>query len=168
MTIRLATAADLPELATLFRETVLAHAPHYYSPAQTQAWATAADDPQRLSALILNVTTYVVEDDTGILGFAGLGEDGYVASAYVRYDRLHQGIGSRLMEIVLAAAKQQGMTRLHSEASEFSLGLFQKFGFRLYDTEIVERSGVRFKRYLVEKTGITVPDGSNSAPADWR
>jgi putative acetyltransferase len=154
MNIRLATAADLPELTTLFRETVLAHAPYYYTPAQTQAWAAAADEPRRFRAFILAVMTYVVEDDTGILGFAGLGEDGYVASAYVRHDCLHQGIGSRLMETVLESARQQGMTRLYSEASEFSLGLFQKFGFRLYDREIVNRAGVQFKRYLVEKTDL--------------
>ncbi len=154
MIIRIATVTDLPELATLFRETVLTHAPQHYSAEQTQAWAAAADAPQRFQRLILEVTTYVAEDDTGILGFAGLGDDGYIAAVYVRHDGLRQGIGSSLMATVLAAAKDQGMTRLYSEASEFSLGLFQKFGFRQYDTEIVERSGVQFKRYLVEKTDL--------------
>ena len=42
------------------------------------------------------------------------------------------------------------MTRLYAEASEFSLGLFKKFSFRLYGTEIVNRQGVEFERYLME------------------
>ena len=42
------------------------------------------------------------------------------------------------------------MARLYAEASEFSLGLFKKFGFHVYDTEVVDRQGVQFYRHLVE------------------
>jgi len=31
------------------------------------------------------------------------------------------------------------------------LGLFKRFGFQVYNTEIVERQGVEFQRYLVER-----------------
>ncbi|WP_265584584.1 MULTISPECIES: hypothetical protein [unclassified Coleofasciculus] len=41
---------------------------------------------------------------------------------------------------------------LYAEASEFSLGLFKKVSFHIYDTEMVERQGVQFKRYLVEQS----------------
>ena len=47
-------------------------------------------------------------------------------------------------------ARTHHIQRLYAEASEFSLGLFKKFGFRLYDTELVNREGVQFTRYLVE------------------
>jgi putative acetyltransferase len=57
-----------------------------------------------------------------------------------------------IMQTVLEHAQNQSMGRLYAEASKFSLGLFKKFGFCLYDTEVVDRSGVQFKRYLVEKT----------------
>lgn len=151
MNIRIAEAADLPELAALYRETVLAIAPQRYSAAQTQAWAASAADPEHFRRFILQATTYTATDETGIIGFAGINADGHVASAYVRGDRIRQGIGSVLMQTVLDHAQEHQIQRLYAEASEFSLGLFEKFGFRIYDTEVIDYRGAEFKRYLVER-----------------
>ncbi|MDJ0703874.1 MAG: GNAT family N-acetyltransferase [Leptolyngbyaceae cyanobacterium MO_188.B28] len=150
MHIRIADESDLPELSTLYRQTVLVNASKYYTPAQTEMWASFASYAHFFRRFILDVNTFVAVDDTGILGFAGIGEDGHVASTYVRCDCLHQGIGSALMQAVLEYAEAYHIRRLYAEASEFSLGLFKKFGFRLYDTEVVDRQGVQFTRHLVE------------------
>ena len=150
MNIRVANPSDLLELSTLFRQTVLVNAPEYYTPAQIESWAASSLDTAHFRRFIFGVTTFVATDKTGILGFAGISNDGHVASVYVRYDSLHQGVGSTLMQTVLRYARQHTMQRLYAEASEFSLGLFNKFGFQLYDTEVVERQGVEFERYLVE------------------
>jgi putative acetyltransferase len=148
--IRLARESDLLALAHLYRQTVLTHGPQHYSPEQTAAWASLADQTASFRAFILQATTFVAVNPTGILGFAGIAGDGHVASVYVRHDCIHQGIGSALMSPILAYAQSQSMQRLYAEASEFSLGLFQKVGFQLYATELVKRRGVPFKRYLVE------------------
>lgn len=162
--LRLATAADIPALASLYRETVLTHAPQHYSPSQTQAWAAFGADTPSFRRFILEATTYVAESDGFtadqpvanadqplILGFGGLATDGHITALYVRHNSLGQGIGSHLLTALLDKACQDNMTRLHAEASAFSLGLFQKFGFRQYATDRVERGGVEFERYLVEK-----------------
>ena len=151
MTIRMAQESDIPELAQLYQETVLAIAPHYYSDEQTHSWASFATDNVRFREFILSGTTFLATDETGILGFAGIADDGHITSVYVRRDRIHQGIGSTLMQTLLDYAKNHRIERLYAEASEFSLGLFKKYGFHHYDTEIVERQGVEFKRYLVER-----------------
>jgi putative acetyltransferase len=151
MKIRTATEADLPTLAALYRDTVLVNAPEHYTLAQTEDWAAVDGASPRFRQFILGVTTYVAVDDTGLLGFAGIGDNGYVASVYVRHDCLHRGIGSVLIQAVLAHAQEKQIQRLYAEASEFSLGLFQKFGFSQYDTEVVDRNGVQFTRYLVER-----------------
>lgn len=166
-TLRLATAADVSALASLYRETVLAHAPQHYSPAQTQAWAAFGANTPGFRQFILDATTYVAEthvaeastpDGTGIppsqpliLGFGGLATDGHITALYVRHNCLGQGIGSHLLATLLNQAHQENMTRLYAEASAFSLGLFQKFGFRHYANDRVDRGGVNFERYLVEK-----------------
>ena len=54
------------------------------------------------------------------------------------------------MKAVLNYAQSHHIQRLYAEASEFSLGLFKKFEFQIYDTDVVDRQGVWFKRYLVE------------------
>jgi hypothetical protein len=41
--------------------------------------------------------------------------------------------------------------QFHAEASEFSRPLFEKFGFSVVETEVVNRSGVRFERFRVER-----------------
>ena len=151
MDIRIADASDLTELAVLFRQTVLVNGPQHYTPAQTEAWAACASDMDHFRQLILGATTYIAERGPLLLGFAGFEGNGHVASAYVRHDYLGQGIGSALMSVILEQATHQGLKRLYAEASEFSLGLFQKVGFHLYNTEVVERQGVEFQRYLVER-----------------
>jgi putative acetyltransferase len=150
MNIRLAEEPDLAELAALYQQTVLQHAPQHYSPTQTQTWASFGENLDSFRHFIFDATTYVAIDETGIVGFAGIEANGHISSTYVRGDRLHQGIGSALVQVLLDYAAAKHLTRLYSEASEFSLGLFQKFGFRLYNTEQVERSGVVFTRYLME------------------
>ncbi|MEM9807895.1 MAG: GNAT family N-acetyltransferase [Cyanobacteria bacterium P01_D01_bin.56] len=150
MDIRKAIASDLPELAVLFRQTVLVNAPQYYTSEQTDIWASSPNNSDQFRQFIFGVHTFVATDNTGILGFAGISQDGHVASTYVRHDFLCRGIGSALMDMVLSYAHIHGMARLYAEASEFSLGLFKKFGFHVYDTEVVDRQGVQFYRHLVE------------------
>jgi len=150
LTFRQAQKTDLPTLADLYRQTVLVNVPQYYTPEQTAAWAASLTESEQIQQFILSVTTYIAEEDGEIVGFAGIKEDGHVVSTYVRHDRLHQGIGSALMKTILAHAQRQGIQRLYAEASEFSLGLFQKFGFQLVGKEAVERGGIQFQRYQVE------------------
>lgn len=97
-------------------------------------------------------TPFWLEADGDILGFTRLAPDGHVRAIYVRSDRFGQGLGSQLLQNLLSYAKNQGIHRLYAEASEFSLGLCLKFGFQQFDTEVVDRNGVQFQRYLVEKT----------------
>ena len=154
MNIRLATESDVTALANLFQQTVLTHAQQYYTPEQATAWASLANESERFQAFILQATTFVAVESTGdaseILGFAGIANDGHVTATYVRHDALHQGVGSRLMERLLEHAKRQQIVKLYAEANPFSLGLFKKFGFQLYATEVVTRQGVEFQRSLVE------------------
>lgn len=150
--IRTAEELDVPALAELYQTTVLAVATQHYSPEQTQMWASFASDTENFQKFILKATTFIATDERGILGFAGITEDGHVTATYVRSDLIRQGIGSILMEKILEYAHLHKIRRLYAEASEFSLGLFQKFGFHIYDTEIVDRQGVLFRRYLVERS----------------
>ncbi|WP_448570283.1 GNAT family N-acetyltransferase [Trichothermofontia sp.] len=149
--IRCAQPADVPALADLYYQSVLATAPQAYTPAQTAAWAAFATDLPQFQRFILGVTTYVATKAGAIAGFAGIGATGHVASLYVHPHFARQGIGSSLVQTIVQHAQDQRLPRLYAEVSEFSLGVFQKFGFIHYQTETVDRQGVRFTRYLVER-----------------
>jgi len=149
--IRLAKTADVPQLAQLYYETVIRNGAQHYTEAQTQAWANFARDQTAFAQFVAAATTFLIEEDNALLGFAGIAADGHVTAVYVRGDRSGQGIGSQLMETLLNYAETQDLQRLYAEASEFSLGLFLKFGFQQFDVEVVEREGMEFQSYLVEK-----------------
>lgn len=149
--MRVAVAEDVPKLSALFRDTVLRQGPQHYIEAQVQAWAAATLDEEAFQQFILNVTTYVAEAETGILGFAGLGQDGRIASLYVRHTVVGRGIGSTLLGHLLKMGERDRISRFFTEASEFSVGLFSKFGFHTYAMESMERHGVLFDRYLMER-----------------
>jgi putative acetyltransferase len=151
MLIRLAQETDLAELAALYQQSVRVVAPQHYTPEQTHMWAASVSDAAHFCRFILDATTYVAEDHTGIVGFAGIADSGHITATYVRHDCIRQGIGSTLMEVILEHASSHQIQRLYSEASEFSVGLFKKFGFRVYDIEVIERQGVEFQRYLMER-----------------
>ncbi|MEY2976131.1 MAG: GNAT family N-acetyltransferase [Prochlorotrichaceae cyanobacterium] len=150
-TITTAQAINLPELAQLYRETVQTHGPIYYTPRQVEVWAAFAADTPNFRKFILSGTTFLCCDATGILGFSGIRPSGHVLSAYVRHDRVRQGIGTDLLSAVVDYAQAEKMQRLWVEASEFSLKLFQRFGFRLYQIQHLQRQDVVFQRYLLER-----------------
>lgn len=162
--IRYAQPADVPALADLYYQSVLTTAPQAYTPAQTAAWAAFATKLPQFQRFVLRVTTYVATRDDTIAGFAGIGATGHVASLYVHPNFARQGIGSLLMQRLVQHAQDHHLPRLYAEASEFSLGVFQKFGFTHYQTETVERQGVPFTRYLVERLLVSPPQLDSPAP----
>ena len=152
MKIRVATESDIPELAKLYRDSVTAIAKEYYSPEQVATWAASSRNTEGFKKFILEATTFLAEKSDKILGFSGVENDGHVASIYVRPGYFRQGIGTRLLEVVVEHAQIHNIPQLYSEASEFSKPLFEKFGFQNYDIERVNRNGVWFERYLMRRS----------------
>ena len=148
--IRLATAADLLELRSLYAETVDELGPTAYAPAQVAAWEGFAADPG-FGDFILDVHTYVATLDSQVVGFCGIADDGHVASVYVSPEHCRQGIGKTLLSWVLARHPVPTSGRYYGEASAFSLPLFERCGFRLIGTEQTIRDSVAFERFLVER-----------------
>ena len=150
MNIRRAQLTDLDAIRELFRAAVEVIGPQAYTDEQVAAWASFADaDTFPLFDPMTNV--FVAEDVSGILGFCGLSMSGYLASLYVRPDACRQGIGSKLLQHAIDCAVDVGIARLHTEASHFSRPLFLKHGFTDAGTEDVERAGVIFTRFLMER-----------------
>jgi putative acetyltransferase len=150
--IRIAAECDLVELGELFRNSVEKVGPQRYTPEQVRAWASMPNNPARLRKFVLGVTTFVAEDGGRLVGLCGLGADGHLASLYVDGTQGRKGIGSMLLDKAILEARARGLVRLHTEASEFSKPLFEKFGFETIEVEHVIHEGVGFKRYRMQLT----------------
>ena len=138
--------AHIPRLLDLFVQSVRRLGPAHYSPEQVEQWARGAHHPG-LASQLREHHGWVIEQDDVPLGFATLSDDGHLSLLYVSADHPRQGLGTLLLERVLAAASQMGLGSLTTEASAFSLALFLRHGFLLTGLETVERGGVQFIRH---------------------
>lgn len=138
--------AHIPRLMDLFEQSVRRLGPAHYSPDQVEQWARGAHHPG-LASQLREHHGWVIEQDDVPLGFATLSDDGHLSLLYVSADHPRQGLGTLLLERVLAAASQMGLGSLTTEASAFSLALFLRHGFLLTGLETVERGGVQFIRH---------------------
>jgi putative acetyltransferase len=138
--------AHIPRLLDLFEQSVRRLGPAHYSPEQVEQWARGAHHPG-LASQLREHHGWVIEQDDVPLGFATLSDDGHLSLLYVSADHPRQGLGTLLLERVLAAASQMGLGSLTTEASAFSLALFRRHGFLLTGLETVERGGVQFIRH---------------------
>ncbi|MBL0447707.1 GNAT family N-acetyltransferase [Aeromonas caviae] len=138
--------AHIPRLLDLFEQSVRRLGPAHYSPEQVEQWARGAHHPG-LASQLREHHGWVIEQDDVPLGFATLSDDGHLSLLYVSADHPRQGLGTLLLERVLAAASQMGLGSLTTEASAFSLALFLRHGFLLTGLETVERGGVQFIRH---------------------
>ncbi|MGY3887351.1 GNAT family N-acetyltransferase [Aeromonas aquatica] len=151
----------IPALLALFEQSVRRLGPEHYSPAQVEQWAQGARHPGLASQLREHhgwVIELAEEKDevqmTGLdaeqarpLGFVTLSDNGHLSLLYVSPDYQRQGLGSRLLETALQAARRLGLRTLTTEASAFSHPLFLRHGFELAGLETVERGGVSFIRH---------------------
>ena len=138
--------AHIPRLLDLFEQSVRRLGPAHYSPEQVEQWARGAHHPG-LASQLREHHGWVIEQDDVPLGFATLSDDGHLSLLYVSADHPRQGLGTLLLERVLAAASQMGLGSLTTGASAFSLALFLRHGFLLTGLETVERGGVQFIRH---------------------
>jgi putative acetyltransferase len=148
--IRLANESDVPTLAGLFRRSIEGIGPQRYSAEQVRAWASRPENS--FFEFILDVTTYVADQRGRVVGFCGLGPEGYISSLYVDPEEGRKGIGSTLLQTAIDEARARKASRLHTEASEFSKPLFEKFGFETIELEHVVCRGVTFDRYRMQRT----------------
>ena len=120
-----------------------------YATEALEAWAQFSQRPQ-FRQFILENDTLVAEGGGEILGFAGLDASGRVASLYVSPKYARQGIGSMMLSAVLDHGRKGGLSSFHTEASEMSRPLFERFGFAVTECETVERRGVQIHRYIMK------------------
>ncbi|MGY3942405.1 GNAT family N-acetyltransferase [Aeromonas tecta] len=151
----------IPALLALFEQSVLQCGPEHYSPEQVERWAQGARHPGLVTQLrehhgwVIELVTEQGDtqmagqdtEPTRPLGFVTLSQDGHLSLLYVSANHQRMGLGSRLLETAMQAARRLGLRTLTTEASTFSLALFLRHGFEQTGLETVERGGVSFIRH---------------------
>jgi putative acetyltransferase len=146
---------DAVALAELFQRAVREIGARDYSPAQIDAWAGGAVErrAESLHARLGDGRLVLVAVDEGgaARAFGDLEPDGHIDFLYADPGVAGKGIAAALYDALEAKARQRGIARLYSEASEAARRFFLKKGFRVLHRRDFEVAGVPIHNYLVEK-----------------
>ncbi|HZV33356.1 MAG TPA: GNAT family N-acetyltransferase [Verrucomicrobiae bacterium] len=151
MTIRQYRDEDVESVAGLYTDTVRQVNIRDYSPEQVAAWAPQPPDLTRWRKRIAGLSFWVAESENRVIGFCGLGENGYIDFLYVSSSFQRRGIGRQLFEHVAAEARRKGASRLTTNASITARPFFESMGFKVLREQQVEVRGVTLRNYHMEK-----------------
>ncbi|MEA5579023.1 GNAT family N-acetyltransferase [Anabaena sp. UHCC 0451] len=122
-----------------------------YTQQQVNAWASETMDYEFWHQRLKIKLPYVAENNGEIVGFAELDPDGHIDCFYCHSKYQRKGIGTKLLNHIENMAKSQEMKRLYAEVSITAKPFFQKYGFTVVREQQVERRGVLFTNYVMEK-----------------
>ncbi|MBX9256723.1 GNAT family N-acetyltransferase [Desmonostoc muscorum CCALA 125] len=151
MKIREYKLSDTKAIMKLFYDTIHEINIGDYTQEQVDAWAPKNMDYEVWHKRLQTKLPYIAEDNGEIVGFGELEADGHIDCFYCHSKYQRKGIGSKLLNHLENTAKLQGINRLYTEASITAKPFFQNQGFSVVREQQVERRGVWFQNYVMEK-----------------
>ena len=151
MKIRPYRPDDVAALAALYRDAVEGLGAAAYGPEQIAVWAAFADEHGAFRARLSEGFALVVEMDGAPAAFCHLHPLDHISLLYTATRFARQGLATAVYRGVEAYARDHGQVRLHTDASKISRPFFAREGFEVVQVEEVERLGVTFERYRMEK-----------------
>ncbi|WP_425391264.1 GNAT family N-acetyltransferase [Ekhidna sp.] len=150
ITIRKADRNDVPDIITLFENTVRSVNQKDYSAKQIDVWANAKNK-DIWSENVKIQYFYLAEIDDQIVGFSSIDDTGYLDFMYVHKDFQRRGIAKALLEQIEQKASELRLLKIHSSVSITAQPFFKSRGFKTYDDEHKVLKDVAFINALMEK-----------------
>ena len=152
-TIRAYDPNDAADLADVFFRSVRQVALSDYTPAQVSAWAPEPRTAEWAhgEASDGRLVLVAANDNDRAVAYIDLEPDGHIDRMFCAPEAAGQGIASGLYDAVEAAAREQGITRLFTEASELARRLFERKGFVVLERQDLVIHGVPIHNYRMAK-----------------
>ena len=153
MSIRPFSSDDADAMAVLFKSSVLELGRHFYNDEQVRAWAARGPIPEGIRARNKNGLRTLVAVNAGnaVVAYAELEEDGHIDQVYARPDVAGKGVVSKLYDELESLARENGLNRLYTEASEGARRFFIKKDFVETERRTFEIEGVSIHNFAMEK-----------------
>jgi len=151
--LRAYRAGDAARLEEIFRAAIRQLGSRNYTAEQVAVWSGARVTAERLHDMYSDGrATFIAVDETDTaIAFSDLEADGHVDMLYCHPDHAGRGIASALLAAIESAARQAGMTRLHTEASETARPVFARAGYADVLRRPLEIDGVALHNWKMEK-----------------
>ena len=122
-------ADDAPMLREIFRDSIADLTDEDYTPAQQEAWASAADDEAAFGRRLAGQLTLIATLEGSLAGFASLAGKDKIDMLYVHPVAAGQGVGAMLIDALEKLAGSRGVAKLAVDASDSARGFFEKRGY---------------------------------------
>ncbi|CAH1589963.1 GNAT family N-acetyltransferase [Vibrio rotiferianus] len=149
--IRRFESGDEETLRTLFYYTVRKICINDYTDAQVSAWAPniyVAEDWNQKIALL---NPFIVLLDGQVVGYADLQPDGYVDHFFCHWQHQGKGVGTALMQQLIAEGARNFNHRLYANVSLTAKPFFERHGFIVAKQQSVDIRGQTLTNFLMEK-----------------
>jgi GNAT superfamily N-acetyltransferase len=137
--IRPVTAADIPQISALIRNTLLVSNARDY-PLETIRALMSTFSSDAVRALAQRREMFVCLDQNRLCGVVGL-EEGEVFTFFVPPDRQGHGVGRAMLSFIEARSARRGFRRLRVAASLTAVGFYERLGYRRTGAESDGRFG---------------------------
>lgn len=141
---------DLDDIITLFYETVHTVNKEDYNQMQLNAWAPKNIDSEKWRKRISNNYLFIAKCEN-IVGLGELSPKGCISMLYVHKDYLGQGIGKKLLNLMIKKAQELNIGEIFTEASITAKPFFEFQGFNVIKKQIKTLNGVDFINYQMKK-----------------
>ena len=142
---------DLGAVVRIFTDSVHTLAAPFYDEPQRAAWAPENADLDGWRARLESVNVLVAEDEGVLCGFLGYEPNGHVDLIYTASQAARRGVAAKLYAQVETELSAAGVRRVFAEVSLAARAFFERQGFVVVVEERVERRGVTFTRFAMEK-----------------
>ena len=149
LSIRSYRPEDLDAVTGIFLAAIRETAAKDYDRAQIEAWAKV--DRDAWAERRLSRPTWVAIVAGNPVGFTDLEPDGHLDMMFVHPAHQRAGVATALLERVEAAAQEQGLSRLFTEASITARPFFERRGFCLLAAQVVGIRGQVLANFRMEK-----------------
>ncbi len=157
MIIRDYQPTDRAALAEVFRDAIRQTAAGCYSAEQLAVWSSFADDSEQFQhRLSLGITRVAIVQQQ-IAAFGQLHPSNHLDLLYAHSSFARQGCATLIYQQLEAEAIAQGAETLQTEASHIAKHFFLKMGFEVLELETVEREGLQFERFRMQKMLTILP-----------
>ena len=153
MRVRPYRDGDAPALAALFHAAVHGIARLHYSQAQVDAWAPGVPDAERFRSRSTDgrVLLVAVDESDAPLAYGDVESDGHIDHLFCRPDAAGTGVAATLYAVIEQTARERGVSRLYTEASEPARRFFLKHGFAETARNDFDLAGVPIHNFRMEK-----------------
>jgi putative acetyltransferase len=151
MTIRKALPADLTGITRLFYVSINKVNSKDYTQEQVETWASAALDLEYWQQKLETLHFWVADEESELLGFVSMAEDGYLDHIFVHDQHQNEGIATDLLATLEQAAQELNISRVFADVSITAKPFFEKRDFILVKENRKEFKGVVFVNFTMEK-----------------